>query len=659
MANLSGTSTRIQAFGDVSDLISSGDALPSLTDSASGACDDIGATGTPGCALLSAASSAPASVVGHSSVLRSNASHLTRVLVKICAGEDVVLVKDAPLTPSVVGTVNISEVEVPEPADLWPLLSRHSRSVQLVELQDAALPPVPSVRASSVRHAAARVCVFWLRDETWSHLDPSDPEVFVDSWGTRCRRLAVVERRRPPHASAVTRLLRYDRAQTISSLMVGAGGPDDVQVLGHTIDCVRQQMEPRVLFDSRLSRQPSGQLYIANRVQLSGRHLRVTTTVASDTPYITVDPDDPDELVGVEAEMLRAVSAALGFRYTLMQPSSTDGLFGSQRADGSWTGVIGMLVAGEADMAIGDISVTLERSTAVDYAYPFHIEPVSFFMLRPEALPRWLVIAAPFDASTWLLLLLALLATVGALRLLGAPASCASGAVWAVLMRQTVPLRPRLASGSAGRLLLAAWMAFCLTLTICYQTLLTSQLSVPQYPAPIDSLPQLARSAYRVQSAHKIAVSQYLETFRGTNSVLARIPEKLSFFPVERRLRQLPIEPGTAYVEELAMLRREVAERPNGERFYISRARFYKTGLAWPVRAGACFRPQLDRAVLRLLQAGLVQHWMHKEVHGLDGQAAARALTVDDLSAAFLALAAGASLATVTFVLELALGKRR
>ncbi|KAF0289384.1 hypothetical protein FJT64_012363 [Amphibalanus amphitrite] len=160
-------------------------------------------------------------------------------------------------------------------------------------------------------------------------------------------------------------------------------------------------------------------------------------------------------------------------------------------------------------MAVGDISVTLERSAAVDYVYPFHIEPVSFFMLRPEALPRWLVIAAPFDASTWLLLLLALLCPC------------------------------------------------------------------PQYPAPIDSLKQLALSPYRAQAAHKIAVSQYLETFRGTNS------------------------------------------------------------------------------------AGLVQHWMYEDVHAADDHATAQPLTVDDLSAAFLALAAGAGLATVSFFLEVALGKRR
>ena len=590
----------------------------------------------------------------------SDSARLSRLLTELCTDEDVLLIRDTPQM-TYTSLWNTSTPGVAEPADLWPLLSGHTRSVQLVELQDApASAQSADVRTTAERHAAPRVCVFWLGDSTWRHLRSDDPERFVDSWGARCRRLVIVERRREPSTSAVTRLVRYDRAQTISSVMVGEGGMEDVMVMGHRIDCVRQEMQPQVLFDSRLQTRPTGSLYVENRVQLRGQHLRITSTAASDTPYATVDPADPNRIVGIEAEMLQIISRAFGFRYTLVQPASTDGLFGSRRPDGSWTGVIGMIVDGEADLAVGDISVTLERSSVVDYTYPFHIEPVSFFMLRPPALPRWLVIAAPFDLTTWLLLLAALLAAGGALRLLGARPSCAAAIVWGSLVRQPVPLRPLTGSVSAGRLLLAAWLAFCLTLTICcYQTLLTSQLSVPQYPAPVDSLNQLARSPLRVKSAYKIAVSQYLETFRGTESVLARIPEKLSFFPIEGRVRRLQLEPETAYVEELALLRQAVAERPDSERYYISRARFYQTGLAWPVRAGACFRPVLDRAVLRLLQSGLVQHWMDEDMHDADDGAAARPLTANDLSAAFLALAAGAGLATVSFVLELALGKRR
>ncbi|KAF0289385.1 hypothetical protein FJT64_012364 [Amphibalanus amphitrite] len=215
---------------------------------------------------------------------------------KICNDEDVVLVKDAPLFPD--ASEDNSAAAVTEPAGLWSLLSRHSRSVQLVELKDNILPSAPHAQAITVRHATARVCIFWLRDATWSHLDPDDPETFVDGWGTRCRRLVVVESRREPDASAVTRLVRYSHAQTISSLLVGEGGADDVQVLGHSIDCVRQQMEPRVLFDSRQARQSAGPLYVRNRALLQGHHLRVASTVDSDTPYITVDPNNPDDLIG-------------------------------------------------------------------------------------------------------------------------------------------------------------------------------------------------------------------------------------------------------------------------------------------------------------------------------------------------------------------------
>ncbi|XP_037093709.1 glutamate receptor ionotropic, kainate 4-like [Pollicipes pollicipes] len=534
--------------------------------------------------------------------------------------EDVAVVHDRP--PSYVRAV-------------WEAVHARARSVQLVQLAgDWAQRPRPVNR----RHMVTKVCIFWLRDANWRQLKPLDPESFLDAWGNRCGRLVVVESKRSISDSASMLLVNYDHAQTISSVMIG-NGPDNVTVFGHRIDCVRQELSPLLLYDSARG-DTVRRLFWPNRVELRGQHLRVTSTAASNTPYASfANPDDQSAIVGVEAEMLEAVARGYGFNFSMVHPASNDGLFGARMPNGSWTGVIGMIVRGEADLAVGDISVTLEREAAVDYTYPFHIEPVSFFMLRPPALPRWLVLVTPFSNTTWLVLLCSLLVGTAVMALLPAmvPGRSprerlveASTFVWGAIVEQAVVLEP---AGSAARLVVSTWWCFSLTMTICYQTLLTSKLSVPQYPTPIDSLNALALSDLRVKSADKIAVSQYLETFRGTSSVLARIPEKLTFFPVEGR---------------------SVAERPDSERYYISRARFYRTGLAWPVRAGACFRPALDRAVLRLLQGGLVELWMRVDVGSTArDRAGARALTMDDLSVAFLALAAGCLLATVCFLLEL------
>ena len=48
-----------------------------------------------------------------------------------------------------------------------------------------------------------------------------------------------------------------------------------------------------------------------------------------------------------------------------------DGRYGMQEEDGSWNGMIGSVVNGDATLAAGDITVTAARERAVDFTVPF------------------------------------------------------------------------------------------------------------------------------------------------------------------------------------------------------------------------------------------------------------------------------------------------
>ena len=45
-----------------------------------------------------------------------------------------------------------------------------------------------------------------------------------------------------------------------------------------------------------------------------------------------------------------------------------DGGWGSLKDDGTWTGMIGMILRDEVDIAISDFYVTAERSMVIDYS---------------------------------------------------------------------------------------------------------------------------------------------------------------------------------------------------------------------------------------------------------------------------------------------------
>ena len=62
----------------------------------------------------------------------------------------------------------------------------------------------------------------------------------------------------------------------------------------------------------------------------------------------------------------------------------------------------------EADLAMGEITRTLIRETAVDFSFPYFITRVGYFTKKPYPLPRILSIVWPFKEFLWLCLVVTL-----------------------------------------------------------------------------------------------------------------------------------------------------------------------------------------------------------------------------------------------------------
>ena len=62
----------------------------------------------------------------------------------------------------------------------------------------------------------------------------------------------------------------------------------------------------------------------------------------------------------------------------------------------------------EAHLAMGDITRTVIRETAVDFSFPYFITRVGYFTKKPYPLPRILSIVWPFKEFLWLCLVVTL-----------------------------------------------------------------------------------------------------------------------------------------------------------------------------------------------------------------------------------------------------------
>ncbi|KAI6237838.1 Protein CBR-GLR-7 [Aphelenchoides besseyi] len=98
-------------------------------------------------------------------------------------------------------------------------------------------------------------------------------------------------------------------------------------------------------------------------------HYRIVTILQE--PFIELGgPPETFGFQGVCIDLIEMVSKELNFTYELYLVP--DGKFGSMEQTGNWNGMIGQLVSGEADIALGPISQISEREVDVDFTTSFY-----------------------------------------------------------------------------------------------------------------------------------------------------------------------------------------------------------------------------------------------------------------------------------------------
>ena len=78
---------------------------------------------------------------------------------------------------------------------------------------------------------------------------------------------------------------------------------------------------------------------------------------------------------GFVPEVLWRLSANLNFNIQLMFPP--DGQWGSMMDNGTWTGMVGQLVKGSADISTGGLSIITERARAIDFTQPVLLDTIT------------------------------------------------------------------------------------------------------------------------------------------------------------------------------------------------------------------------------------------------------------------------------------------
>ncbi|WKY17042.1 hypothetical protein Q1695_001565 [Nippostrongylus brasiliensis] len=414
---------------------------------------------------------------------------------------------------------------------------------------------------------------------------------------------------------------------------------------------------------------PGTQEYDANR-RYQARVLRVSTI--AERPYVIekILPSGKIAYEGFCVDLLDRLAASLHISYEISIVK--DNKYGEPAPNNAseWDGMIGEVLRGEADMAVGPITVTARRLEVVDFTDPFLQLGISMLMRQPsqKASSSLTSFLRPLTASVWTFSATTTLATAMLLTVIAVLSPRESPKEFSLLNSfwYLVCILLRAGSGyncqsAAARFLSAVWWMFTLVLFAQYTANFAAVLTVDRRNMPFNSFEELGnQSEYKFGAILGGSTMQFfkysrIETFRRLwETMQSQTPTAFvqkNEDGVQRVLREKYV-----FLMESATLDYEVTQNCNLTR--VGNVVLGSNGYSIALSKGSKWREKLTRQILDLNEKGIIMMlkdtWWKRTQNECETEPMEdrRALGIDHVKGLFVLLALGLGLSVVISLTE-------
>ncbi|XP_039292533.1 uncharacterized protein LOC111064372 [Nilaparvata lugens] len=134
-------------------------------------------------------------------------------------------------------------------------------------------------------------------------------------------------------------------------------------------------------------------------------HIPSVVKTKSENRLDVVELDSPQKqkVRGLEIQMLKTLQSVLKFRsYIYMTANSDTEAWGRKQLNGSYSGLLGEVWGGRADIALGNLYYTSYHLDLMDLTVPYATQCLTF--LTPESLTdnSWQTLILPFKSNMWI-----------------------------------------------------------------------------------------------------------------------------------------------------------------------------------------------------------------------------------------------------------------
>ncbi|GFY73539.1 uncharacterized protein TNIN_263221 [Trichonephila inaurata madagascariensis] len=218
---------------------------------------------------------------------------------------------------------------------------------------------------------------------------------------------------------------------------------------------------------------------------------------------VHIEKNGKTRLAGIEGYFAHAIFTEMNIYYDVVFPEDHE--FGRELNNGSWTGIVGMVQRGEADLAIGTLQTNEDRFRAVDFSFPYTTDGMTFVVLKSSEWSKAFGFLELFDLTTWMLLIcIFLLATVIFFTMLKGTTSYFEvfHNLFGSMLRQPLIFH---VDSPENRLLTGTWLLFSCIMSSVFSGALLSFLATPSNVEVVKNFKELSEAVEKgTQRAYSV-----------------------------------------------------------------------------------------------------------------------------------------------------------
>ena len=396
------------------------------------------------------------------------------------------------------------------------------------------------------------------------------------------------------------------------------------------------------------------------------RHLKIAAF--NYPPFVFIKSNT--SINGIEPSLINLLAQSLNFTFQYIQPPN-DELWGTITVNGEnntiITGIIGMLVKNEVDIAIPDMFIMHGRLSFMSFSLSYKSSYVCFIVPSPQPFAKWTSLYLPFALDLWMATLVFFILAIFTLKMLSQFTKLDAnffhmsnislytfGNIVGVVQRGVI-------RSTLNRLFLVLWLLRMFIVSNYYRTGFISYVTYPFTPPAIDTIKQIVEMP---QKKMCLSVDENFQSFLLNSSepnlkalgrqVIVRMNVEEGIALLNSTLWAILIE---KYFGQYILQNRFPAIR-TAPRFHQTNECLLPTLSALGLQKNSPLKTHFDQNIQDFIETGLIKYHLdkfstQKTLNVKESEIENLLFTLNDLQGAFYLLFIGIGMASVSFILEI------